>query len=88
MRPDHDHSDSDCLELFKKLSAYLDGETDPRTYQKIATHITRCIKCSICLETLKQTVALCKSIPGEPLPVGFSKKLWNVLSKRMKTRSF
>lgn len=84
--PRHEPS-PDCLELFKKLSAYIDGESDPGTCEKIETHAARCIKCSICLETLKQTVDLCKSLPDEPVPDDFSKRLGTVFAHLIKSRS-
>jgi len=70
-RHDHGH----CLELFEKLSEYLDNELDEATCRDIEEHIKECIPCFICLQTLKRTIALCKQAGEKPVPEEFSRKL-------------
>jgi anti-sigma factor RsiW len=70
-RHDHRH----CLELFEKLSEYLDNELDEATCRDIEEHIKECIPCFICLQTLKRTIALCKQAGEKPIPEEFSRKL-------------
>lgn len=73
--PHEDHSHADCLAMFEKLSAYIDNELDPVTCKDIETHAESCTACQACLETLKQTVALCKEIPDPHPREAFSRRL-------------
>jgi RNA polymerase sigma-70 factor (ECF subfamily) len=74
---DHDkHDPSHCLEMFEKLSEYIDGELDSVTCEEIERHAETCIPCKICLMTLKKTVTLCKGAEAEvPVPGTLSEKM-------------
>ena len=76
----HDHKH--CLEMFEKLSEYIDDELDHATCEKIKNHAENCVACFYCLETLKRTVALCKNVTEKPIPLELSQKLkeiiWNI----------
>lgn len=73
----HDHNRRACLEMFAKLSEYLDNELDALTCKDIEDHARECVPCKSCLETLRQTISLCRSLaPNEtPVPEAFSKQL-------------
>lgn len=73
----HDkHDVTHCLEMFEKLSEYIDGELDRITCEEIERHAKDCIPCKICLTTLKRTVKLCKGVDGEvPVPETLSVKM-------------
>jgi anti-sigma factor RsiW len=73
--PDHKH----CLEMFEKLSEYIDGELDHATCEKIQKHAKDCVACFSCLETLKRTVALCKNVTEKPVPLELSRKLQEII---------
>ena len=49
---EHDHQH--CLEMFKKLSEYIDGELDEVTCEDLERHVEECVPCKICLVTLKR----------------------------------
>ena len=74
---DHDHKH--CLEMFEKLSEYIDGELDHAACQKIQKHAENCVACFSCLETLKRTVALCKNVTEKPIPLELSRKLKEII---------
>jgi anti-sigma factor RsiW len=80
---DHDHEH--CLEMFDKLSEYIDGELDHATCAEIEKHANDCIACFACMETLKRTVALCKNVKEQPIPREFSKKLKEIIQNIPKT---
>jgi anti-sigma factor RsiW len=80
---DHDHKH--CLEMFEKLSEYIDGELDHATCEKIKKHAEDCVACFSCLETLKRTVALCKNVVEKPIPLGLSRKLQEIIQSMPKT---
>lgn len=76
----HDHSK--CIAMFKKLSEYIDNELDQVTCDDIKKHAEECMPCRNCLETLKQTVTLCKSVNDEqPVSEEFSSHLKDILKK-------
>ena len=74
---DHDHTQ--CLEMFEKLSEYLDRELDELTCKEIERHVTECVPCKVCLETLKRTVALCRNVEADPVPTALSGRLKDLI---------
>ena len=82
---DHDHEH--CREMFAKLSEYIDGELDHATCAEIEKHANDCVACFACMETLKRTVALCKNVKEQPIPLEFSKKLKEIIQNIPKTTS-
>ena len=82
---DHDHKH--CLEMFEKLSEYIDGELDHATCAQIQKHADDCVSCFACLETLKRTVALCKNAEETPIPQNLSEKLKDIIENMPKTTS-
>ena len=69
----HDHRE--CIELFARLSEYLDNELDLTSCRKIEQHLGQCRPCHVCLETLKRTVAICRALQAAPVPDSLSKRL-------------
>ena len=54
---DHDHKH--CLEMFDKLSEYIDGELDHATCEKIQKHAENCVACFSCLEKQATQFSAC-----------------------------
>ena len=69
------HIHTYCLELFEKLSDYIDNELAPEVYNRIKKHVGECLRCRVCVETLKRTIALCHHLEREPIPESLSKRL-------------
>ena len=86
MSSDH-HNHQHCLEMFEKLSEFIDGELDQATCAEIQKHAEDCVACFSCLETLKRTVALCKTVGDKPIPHNLSEKLKEVIENIPKTTS-
>jgi len=80
---DHDHQH--CLEMFERLSEYIDGELDHATCAEIQKHADDCVACFSCLETLKRTVALCNNVGDKPIPQNLSVKLKEIIANMPKT---
>jgi anti-sigma factor (TIGR02949 family) len=78
---DHEH----CLEMFKRLSEYLDNELDEITCNEIEQHVKECVPCFSCLQTLKRTVDICKQTGNKPVPEEFSQKLKEMIQNIPKT---
>jgi anti-sigma factor RsiW len=81
------HEHQHCLEMFEKLSEYIDGELDHATCDEIEKHAKNCVACFSCMETLKRTVALCKKVEDQPIPREFSKKLKEIIQNLPKPTS-
>jgi anti-sigma factor RsiW len=47
-----------CQEVVELLSAYLDGELDPLTLERVETHLSGCDGCTMVLEELRETIRL------------------------------
>ena len=73
--PPHDHPHEDCLALFEKLSEYLDGELDETSRREIEGHAQACIKCNVCVETLKRTIDLCATLKAPKIPAEVSRRI-------------
>ncbi len=69
------HDPRQCKELFAKLSEYLDKELDVSVCRKIEEHLSQCKPCQVCLETLKRTVSICRSLQSSPVPDSLLKRL-------------
>lgn len=72
---DTTHPHQECLDLFARLSEYLDNELDGSLCRTIEAHLAQCRACRVCLATLERTVALCRASGSHPVPEGFSKQL-------------
>jgi anti-sigma factor RsiW len=69
------HNHKKCISIFKRLSEYLDGELDPKAYEEMRVHIKECVKCEVCLETLRRTVALCRNMKMQRVPDRLKERL-------------
>lgn len=71
-----------CRDYIKGLSDYLDGEVEPELCAEIEKHIGQCENCRIMVDTLKQTVTLCRDGRSEKLPEALESKLTSLLRDR------
>ncbi len=84
---DSHHSHQNCLALFERLSEYIDRELDALTCKDIEAHIKACKPCQVCLDTLKQTVDLCRNLERRRVPETFSLKLKAAIFDLVKNES-
>ena len=73
--------------LFERLSEYIDRELDAPTCREIEGHIAACKPCQVCLETLKQTVNLCRNLKRHQAPDTLSHKLKDAISDLVQAES-
>jgi len=86
----HSHKDPACLEIFARLSEYIDGELSPADCAAIEKHLADCPPCIEFLRTLKQCVEASHAIEGKaqcpPVPPELAARLktaWqNALARR------
>ncbi len=82
-----EHDPKHCLEMFKRLSEYIDNELDEFTCEELERHVEDCITCKICLVTLKKTVKLYKKVDSIPVPESVSVKLKELIQSMSAGRS-
>ncbi|MGD9725744.1 MAG: anti-sigma factor [Nitrospiraceae bacterium] len=56
----HDYGKQHCLKVLQKLSAYLDEELTGDICAEIRSHLGACPNCEVFLDSLRQTIALCR----------------------------
>ena len=71
-----------CRDYVGDLNDYLDGGLSDDLCMEIETHIGQCENCRIMVDTLRQTVTLCREGKPEELPPALKDKLNNLLKKR------
>jgi len=47
-----------CQEVVELLSAYLDGELDPSTLDRVESHLAGCDGCTVVPEEVRETIRL------------------------------
>ncbi len=61
----HNQKDPACLEVFAKLSAYIDGELDGLECHHIEEHISDCPPCVQFLKGLRRCVETSREFEGQ-----------------------
>jgi RNA polymerase sigma-70 factor (ECF subfamily) len=60
--------DDPCPDLPALFSRYLEGEISPSVCAEMERHLAGCGRCRGTCESLKRTLALCRTSPQEPVP--------------------
>lgn len=71
-----------CEEFIKGLADYIDGDIEPELCDEIEKHIGKCNNCRIMVDTMRQTVSLCREGKEEKLPEALERKLTGMLKER------
>lgn len=69
----HRHSKAGCVKILQRLSAYLDDELTTDVCKEVRAHMGACPNCELFLDSLRQTISLCRHFEASPL--SSSKKL-------------
>lgn len=75
-----------CRDYIQDLNDYLDGELDENLCEEIEKHIGECDNCRIMVDSLRQTVKLCREGKEEKLPEALENKLNNILLEHWKKK--
>lgn len=70
-----------CPDYISNLNDYLDGGVSPELCAEIEAHLGQCQNCRIMVDTLKQTVKLCREGKEEPLPEALETRLQSLLKE-------
>ncbi len=73
-----------CLKIFRRLSAYLDGDLRPNLCKEIERHMKGCDNCCAFFNTFKKTVELCKTHRGRPIPMRIRRQSLMVIRRQLR----
>lgn len=65
----------ECSKYIQDISDYLDGEADQVLCRQLEEHLSKCENCRIMLDSLRQTVVLCRGGKKERLPADIESRL-------------
>lgn len=92
MSGEHRHSPKDpfCLEVFARLSEYIDGELGESDCSAIEQHIADCPPCVEFLRNLRRSVAASRDVQSdlrpEPIPEEMERRLRAAWAKALARR--
>ena len=72
-----------CIEVWRELSNYIDGDVDPELRRRMEVHFQGCEHCSAILDGSKNVVRLVGDGKTFDLPAGFSDRLRKRLQKEL-----
>jgi anti-sigma factor (TIGR02949 family) len=75
-----------CDQYIQNINDYLDGEADESFCQELEQHLKGCKNCRIMVDTLKQTVVLCRDGKKEKLPDEITSKLTAKLKQKWQSK--
>ena len=64
-----------CNKYIQDIADYIDGEADESLCSELEKHLKGCRNCRIMVDTLRQTVVLCREGKREALPSELEMKL-------------
>ena len=70
-----------CVDVWREISNYVDGDLDPALRERIAAHLKSCMHCSAVVDGTRNVVRLVGDGKGFDLPQGFSQRLKQRLAK-------
>jgi len=70
-----------CVDVWKEISNYVDGDVDPVLRERIAVHLKSCAHCSAIVDGTRNVVRLVGDGKSFDLPRGFSERLKQRLAK-------
>ena len=71
-----------CLEVWREISNYIDGEINPELRARMEAHFKSCAHCAAVLDGTRNVVKLVADGVEFELPEGFSQRLYNKIKDR------
>ena len=71
-----------CLEVWREISNYVDGEVDAELRARLEAHFKVCAHCTAILDGMRNVVKLVGDGVECELPDGFSQRLYRKLMDR------
>ena len=77
----HRHTKAGCIKILQRLSAYLDDELTTDLCKEVRAHMGVCPKCEVFLDSLRQTIFLCRHLDANPLSPSKKQQLRREIQK-------
>lgn len=71
-----------CVEVWREISNYIDGEIDPVLHERIAEHLKGCVHCSAVVDGTRNVIRLVGDGKSFDLPLGFTERLRKRLAEK------
>ena len=71
-----------CLEVWREISNFLDGEVDAELRARMEAHFKACAHCSAVLDGTRNVVKLVGDGIEYQMPAGFSKRLYDKIKQK------
>ena len=71
-----------CVEVWREISNYVDGDIDPVLQERIAEHLKTCEHCSAVVDGTRNVIRLVGDGKSFELPRGFSERLQSRLKEK------
>ena len=72
-----------CVEVWREISNYVDGDIDPVLRERIAEHLKVCVHCSAIVDGTRNVIHLVGDGKSFDLPLGFSERLKKRLAEKV-----
>ena len=72
-----------CVEVWREISSYLDGEISVELRERMRTHFKVCDHCTAVLDGTRNIVQLVGDGRIFPMPDGFSERLYKKIRERL-----
>ena len=76
----------DCLEVWRQISNYLEGEVDSALRASMASHFKDCAHCSAILDGTRNVMKLVGDGKAFEIPAGASQKFYKKLNDHLAAR--
>jgi anti-sigma factor RsiW len=76
-----------CTDVMQELSDYIEGSLDEREKQELCTHLKKCHKCQVIVDTTKKTIELYCDGELFPLPNPVRDRLHEMLKTKCQGQS-
>lgn len=70
-----------CVDVLSLYSKYLEGEVNAELCAKMEQHLTQCEFCRASCDTMKATLAWCKSMPLAPVPTALKQQIQQEIAR-------
>ena len=76
----------ECLEVWRQISNYLEGEVDSSLRASMASHFKECAHCSAVLDGTRNVMKLVGDGKAFEIPAGASQKFYKKLNDHLAAR--
>jgi anti-sigma factor (TIGR02949 family) len=77
----HDQDRSSCIELFARLSEYMDGELPENVCAEFDGHFENCPRCIRFIDSMRRAVRHVESVPCPELPQDLRQSILDAASE-------